>query len=153
MSPRLPDTFIGSETTLKKRKSIKYYQPKIDHLIESSDGSNNLIPYDKVYLDLRDKLPDFHTNLDDLDDDMTNGQFIERMSKKGFKHYQGHLTEHYDKTSSTGRNIGRYIKLKFLFKFLDGKIQGIQLCDSNEVSTSLDQPLKPHLLKRVNGII
>ena len=67
-SPRLPDTFIG-ETSLKRKK--QFYQPKVEHMIESSDGSNNLEVYDKIYHDLRDKLPAF-TNLPDEFEDMSN---------------------------------------------------------------------------------
>lgn len=49
-SPRLPDTFVGETGgNHKKRKSTKLYQPKVDHVIESSDGSNNLQHYDKIY--------------------------------------------------------------------------------------------------------
>ena len=81
------------------------------------------------------------------------------MTNKGYKHYQGHQTENYDKTSSTGRNIGRYIKLKFLFKFIDTQndafkqITGFQLSDNTDVKKSSDSPLKQHLLKNITGVI
>ena len=84
---------------------------------------------------------------------MSNNDFIEMMSQKGYKHYQGHLTENFDKISSTGRNQGRYIKLKFMLKFSERHVQGYQL-SSNEVTNSIESlKSRMHLLKQITGTI